>query len=83
LAISVELNEITDPETKRKVEEIIRTCIGDGATKEDWKVWIYSGSVYCRVAIQGPGQSRERFFFEQYSRLPDGIRKWMETYPLM
>lgn len=83
MAILIELNEISDPEVKRKVEGVILACIGDEEKEKCWKVWIYSGSVYCRVVIQGPSQRRERFFFEQYSRLPDGIRKWMESYPLM
>lgn len=83
MAISIELNEITDPETRHNIEGVIQASIGDRAKEKDWKVWIYSGSVYCQVVIQGPDQSRDRFFFEQYSRLPDSIRKWMEAYPLM
>ncbi|HKQ85354.1 MAG TPA: hypothetical protein VJS43_01155 [Candidatus Acidoferrales bacterium] len=83
MAISIELNEISDAETRHNVEGVVRGCIGDSANEKDWKVWIYSGSVYCRVVIQGASQSRERFFFEQFSRLPDSIRKWMEAYPLM
>jgi hypothetical protein len=38
LAISIELNEISDVAVKQNVEIVIRDCIGDRPKEEDWKV---------------------------------------------
>jgi len=81
LTISFELNELSDPEIKKKTESVIRGCIGDRPEEEDWKVWIQSSSGYYRVTVKGPSQTRGRFFFDHDRALPEKVREWLELYP--
>ena len=60
---------------------MIRGCIGDRPKEEDWKVWIQSSSGYCQVTVNGPGQTRGRFFFDHDRALPEKVREWLELYP--
>jgi hypothetical protein len=83
LTISIELNELADPEIKQRIESVIRDCIGDRPKQEeDWKIWIYSSSDYCQVTVKGPSQTRGRFFFDHGHTLPEKVRDWLEAYPL-
>jgi hypothetical protein len=81
LAISIELNEISDAEIREKAESAIRGSIGDRPKEEEWKVWIYSGGSYCQVIVKGPSQRRERLFFNDTCTLPNKIREWLDAYP--
>jgi hypothetical protein len=81
LAISIELNEISDLEISKRIEGVIRDCIGDQPKEEDWQVWIHAGAGHCRVVVKGPAQKRERFFFEDAQALGEKIRAWLESYP--
>jgi hypothetical protein len=82
LTISIELNELSDPEIQKGVETVIRGCIGDRPKEEeDWKVYIYSSSGYCQVTVKGPTQTRGRFFFDRDHTLPEKVRNWLESYP--
>jgi len=81
LAISIELNEISDVAVKRNVESVIRGCIGDRLKEEDWKVWIHASGGHCQVTVKGPTQTRERFFFEDVYALGEKVRTWLESYP--
>lgn len=82
MAISVELNEISDLDIKRKIETAIRGCIGDRLKEGDWKVWIRDLAGPCQVTVVGPTQTRERFFYDDIRTLPEKIRNWLESYPL-
>jgi hypothetical protein len=79
--ISVEVNELSNTETRQATEAVICKCIGERPGVEDWKIWIYSSANYSQVVIQGPNQKRERFFFDGDRRLPEEIREWLESYP--
>ncbi len=81
MAISIELNEISDVAVKRNVESVIRDCIGDRPKEKDWKVWIHASGGHCQVIVKGPTQTRERFFFEDIHALAEEIRKWLDLYP--
>jgi hypothetical protein len=82
LTISIELNELSDPEIQKRIESVIRGRIGDRPKdEEDWKVWIYSSSGYCQVTVRGPSQTRGRFFFDHSHTLPEKVRDWLESYP--
>lgn len=81
MTISIELNELSDPEIQRKTESVIRGCIGDRPKDEDWKVWICSSSGYCQITVKGPSQTRGRFFFDYDRTLPEKVREWLESYP--
>jgi hypothetical protein len=80
LTISIELNELSDPEIQKRIESVIRGCIGD-RPKEDLKVWIYSSSGYCQVTVKEPSQTCGRFFFDHSHTLPEKVRDWLESYP--
>jgi len=82
LTISIELNELSDPQIQKSTESVIRACIGDRANDEDWEVWIYSSSAYCHVTVKGPTQTRARLFFDHDRTLPERVRAWLELYPL-
>jgi hypothetical protein len=81
LTISIELNELSDPEIQNRVESVIRGCIGDRPKEEDWKVWIYSSSGYCQIIVKGPSQTRGKFFFDHDLTLSEKVRGWLEAYP--
>jgi hypothetical protein len=81
LTISIELNELSNPEIKKRTEGVIRGCIGDRPKDEDWKVWIYSSSAYCQVTVKGPSQTRGKFFFDHDDTLPEQVREWLDSYP--
>lgn len=82
MAVSIELNELSDPEIQKRVESVIRGCIGDRPREDDWKVWIHASAGHCQVVVKGPTQKRERFFFEDHHVLGEKIRDWLEAYPL-
>lgn len=79
MTIFIEVNELSDPEIQKRGESVI---IGDRPREEDWKVWIHAGAGHCQVAVKGPNQKRERFFFEDGHALCGKIRDWLESYPL-
>jgi hypothetical protein len=81
LAISIELNGISDPFIKEKVERVIRDCIGDRPTVEDWEIQIRASFGHCQVTVKAPNQTRERMFFDDIHALPEKIRTWLESYP--
>jgi hypothetical protein len=81
LAISIELNEISDRKIQNTIESVIRGCIGDLRKDEDWRIWIHASGGYCQVVVKGPSQTRERFFFDDVGVLPQKIRDWLELYP--
>jgi hypothetical protein len=81
LTISIELNELSDPEIQKRIENVIRGCIGDRPKEEDWKVWIHSSSGYCQVTVKGPSQTRGKFFFDHDLTLPEKVREWLAAYP--
>lgn len=81
MAISIEVNEIPDLEIKKSMESVIRDGIGDRPTEEDWKVWIRASGCHREVVVQGPTQTRRRFFFDDIHTLPEKIGNWLETYP--
>jgi len=81
LAISIELNEISDRDIKKAIESVIRDCIGDRPMEEDWRVWIRASLDHCRVTVEGPNPTRERIFFDDIRALPEKIRNWLESYP--
>ena len=82
MAISIELNEISNPELREEIESVIRGCIGDRPKGEDWKVWIRVLVGNCEVTVKGPIQTRRRLFFDHAQNLPEQIRDWLEGYPL-
>jgi hypothetical protein len=81
LTVSIELNELTQPEVQKRIESVIRRCIGEGRKEEDWKVWIHSSPGYCQVTVKGPSQTRGKFFFDHDYTLPEKVRDWLELYP--
>ena len=81
LGIDIELNEIPHSELKKRVEAIVRECIGDQQQNVDWKVWIYSTGVYQRVVVKGPTQIRERIFLGKDEQLIEPLRDWLKLYP--
>jgi hypothetical protein len=81
LAISIELNEISDPEIKESTERVIRNCVGDRPKEEEWRVWIHSLGGYCQITVKGPSQTRERLFFNDIHTLPKKIHEWLDAYP--
>ena len=82
MTISIELNEISNPELKNRTEDAIRDCIENRPSDEDWKIWIHALGRSYRVVVKGPIQTRERLFFEEIRTLPERIRNWLELYPL-
>jgi hypothetical protein len=82
LAISIELNEISEPEIRQRIENVIRGCIGDRPNDEDWKVWIRDLAGLCEVTVQGPIQTRKRLFYDDTHLLAQKVREWLEAYPL-
>jgi len=81
VTISIELNELSHPEIRKRIESVIRGYIGNRPKEEDWKVWIHSSSGYCQVRVKGPSQTRGRFFFDHDHTLPEKVRDWLESYP--
>jgi hypothetical protein len=81
LGISIELNEFADEEIKKKIENEILWGIGVHPTEENWKVWIHALQDCCCVVVNGPTQTRHRFFFEDVQEIPRAIRNWLESYP--
>lgn len=81
MTISIELNELSDPEIKKSMESVIRGCIGERPKEEDWNVWIYSSSGYCQITVTGPSQTRGKFFFDHDHTLLEKVRNWLELYP--
>jgi hypothetical protein len=82
LPISFELNEISNAEVKKNIEEVIRECIGSRPQAETWKIWIYDLAGCYRVVLKAPVQARERMFFEDANMLAQEIRGWLDLYPL-
>jgi hypothetical protein len=78
----MELNELPDADLRVRIEGVIRTCIGVLAKNKDWKVWIYSSPDWCQIVIQGPTQTRDRFFFDDTEALAGKIQDWLGAYPL-
>ena len=81
MAISIELNGITDLEVKKEIEGVIRHCIGVRPIEEDWKVQIRAQFGHCQVTVKAPTQTRERMFFDDIHALPEKIRSWLESSP--
>jgi len=81
LAISFEVNEVWDPQTRQDAESVFRECLGEPSRNQDWRIWIHASADYCHVVVEGPGQKRERFFFGAMHLLPGKIREWLELYP--
>jgi hypothetical protein len=81
LPISIELNELTDEEIKKRAEREILCSIGVRPAEEEWKVWIHDLEDCCYIAVTGPTQRRSRFFFENVQEVPRAIRNWLESYP--
>lgn len=81
MTISIELNDLSDPELQKRIESVIRGCIGDRPKEEGWKVWICSSSGYCQVTVKGPSQTRRKVFFDHDHTLPEKVRDWLELYP--
>jgi hypothetical protein len=82
LAIFIELNEISEPELRQSIEDVIRGCIGDRPNDEDWRVWIRDLAGPCEITVKGPLQTRKRLFFEDARLLPEKIREWLNGYLL-
>jgi len=80
LPISIEVNEVFDPNVSRDIDTVIRSCIGEERT-ETWRVWIRSLSGAWHVTVQGPNLTRERLFFDRLHTLPAKIRAWLMLYP--
>lgn len=81
LAISIEQNDLPDPELRQRVADAIRDCIGERPT-ENWKVWIQKLAGFYEITVTGPIQTRQKFFFEAAATLPDLVREWLDAYPL-
>ena len=81
MAISIELNGISDLEIKNRIQGVIRDCIGVRPMEEDWKVQICAQFGHCQVTVKAPTQRRERMFFDDIHALPEKIRSWLESYP--
>ena len=81
MTVSIELNEVSDPEIKKRIEGVIRDCIGVRSNEEVWKVQIRASFGHCEVTVRGPTQTRERIFFDDIHALPEKIRDWLESYP--
>jgi hypothetical protein len=81
LPISIELNGIADLEIKKRIERVIRDCIGVRPMEEVWKVQIRASFAHCQVIVKAPTQTRERMFFDDIHVLPEKIRSWLESYP--
>jgi len=82
VAISIELNELSDPEIKQKTEDAIRDCIGARPGEaQHWEVWIRASGSHCQVTVKGPTQTRDRLFFEDGDALAEKIRNWLKSYP--
>lgn len=82
MSISFELNEISNQDIKKKVEGVIRDCIGPRPDEEVWKIWIHNLAGCWKVVLKAPIQTRERMFFEEVRELPRKIQEWLESYPL-
>lgn len=82
MAVSIELNEIANPDIRRVVQTVIQEAIGDRPDNEDWRVWIHSTSNYRRIVVRGPIQTRDRVFYEEAALLPQKIKDWLGAYPL-
>jgi len=82
LSISFELDEISDPDIKKKVETVIQGCIGPRPDEEVWKISIENLAGCWSVILKAPIQTRKRLFFEEACELPRKIREWLESYPL-
>ena len=74
MAISIELNGISDLQIEDRIEGVIRDCIGDRPIEEDWKVQIHAWFGHCDVTVKAPTQTRERMFFDDIYVLPEKIR---------
>jgi hypothetical protein len=81
LAIFIELNEITDPRTRDEIESVFQAFLGDRPEREDWRVWIHNIGGHCQVVLKGPNQTRERVFFDEFSKLAEKIRSCLDLYP--
>lgn len=78
---SIELNGIADLEIKKRIEGVIRDCIGARPIEEDWKVQIRASLGHCQVTVKAPTQTRERIFFDDIHALSEKIRSWLASYP--
>jgi len=84
MPVIVEVNEIPYPQIRQKAESVVREWVGRRGQGENWKVWIYAsfgGPAHCEVIVEGPGQKRHKFFFEDIEGLPVAIRHWLRLYP--
>ena len=81
MAISDEFNEISDPGLNERLETVIRTCIGDRPSDENWKMFVHSGTTYSCIVVTGPTPKREQLFVGERHALPEKVRDWLESYP--
>jgi len=73
-----------DPETRKRVEDAVRSCIGEPPADETWAISIVAGFSlqYFEVQLRTPDQTRSHLFFNGVEKLPKAITDWINIYPL-
>jgi len=85
LTLTIQITEIPHADLRARLEALIRECIGARPEWEEWNVSLEGPRLgalgYCWLAVQSPGQKRQRVFYEQGDRLVEDIRAWFKLYP--
>jgi hypothetical protein len=82
VSLCVDFDGFWDTVVMKRIDDALRSCIGNPPDGEEWTVSLTSFSGYCVVFVKTLQQTRRKMFFLRASELVEAIPTWLELYPL-